>query len=108
MNSLNANDNIPVGKLVATLNYIITICKFYWLLSISEQVKKSKTLISKKVLFAEMVSHAWFTVNYFHVSFGKHHDLGQHIQKLREIESISKKASKEEIQKQLVSSKKFE
>ena len=55
-----------------------------------------------------MVSHAWFTVNYFHVSFGKHHDLGQHIQKLREIESISKKASKEEIQKQLVSSKKFE
>jgi hypothetical protein len=108
MSTLPSNENIPVGNLVASLNNTTATYKFYWLLSIIEQVEKGKTLIAKKELFAGMVSHAWYTVNYFHVSFGKHDLLGQHIIKLREIEQISITASREEIQKHLVSSEKGE
>jgi hypothetical protein len=36
-----------------------------------ELVEEGNTVIPKKKIFARMMSHSWYIVNYFHVSFGK-------------------------------------
>lgn len=101
---LPTNDHLPIGNLVACFNKTTATYKFYWLLSILDQVERGTTLIAKKELFAGMVSHAWYTVNYFHVSFGKSDLLGEHISQLRDIEQIPITAARAEISQQLVSS----
>ena len=104
MHPLPTNDHLPIGNLVACFNNTTATYKFYWLLSILDQIERGKTLISKKELFAGMVSHAWYTVNYFHVSFGKSDLLGEHIQQLKDIEQIPITASRVEISEQLAAS----
>lgn len=101
MQILPSTDYLPIDKLVACFNNTTATYKFYWLLSILEQVEKGKTLLSKKELFAGMVSHAWYTVHYFHVSFGKFDLLGELIYKLKEIEDLEISASRESIRDQL-------
>lgn len=98
---LPSNEHLPIGKLVASFNNTTATYKFYWLLSILEQVEKGKTLIAKKELFAGMISHAWYTVNYFHVSFGKFDLLGEHIHTLKDLEQISVSESRASIQETL-------
>ena len=44
--------------------------------------------VSKRDLFSRMISNAWFTVNYFHVSFGKQDLIQQAIEAINEIEKI--------------------
>jgi len=108
MREFPSSEHLPTGNLVASFNNTTATYKFFWLLSILEQVEKGKTLIAKRELFAGMISQAWYTVNYFHVSFGKHDLLGEHIKSIREIEQISIAASKEEIRAQLVASSNLE
>lgn len=98
----SSNVHLSVGKLVACFNNTVASYKFYWLLSILDQIECGKTLISKKELFAGMISQAWYTVNYFHVSFGKQDLLGEYIKKARELEQISIAAPKDEILTQLL------
>ncbi|MBM3454455.1 MAG: hypothetical protein FJX80_04825 [Bacteroidetes bacterium] len=104
MREFPSSEHLPIGKLAASFNNTTATYKFFWLLSILEQVEKGKTLIAKKELFAGMVSQAWYTVNYFHVSFGEHDLLEEHIIAVKEIEQISISASKEEIRTQLIGS----
>ncbi len=65
------SNGLPVNLLAACFNNTSATYKYYWLLSILQSVETGHLRISKKVLFAKMISNAWFTVNYFHVSFGK-------------------------------------
>lgn len=104
VNSLPHSELLPIRNLVASFNNTTATYKFYWLLSILEQIEAGKTLIAKRELFAGMVSHAWYTVNYFHVSFGKQDLLADHINKLREIEAVSVAASRDEIRDHLCGS----
>lgn len=104
MSPLPSSEYLPIGNLAACFNNTTATYKFYWLLSILDQVERGKTLISKKELFAGMVSHAWYTVNYFHVSFGKSDLLGEHIIQLKDIEQIPITASRVEISEQLAAS----
>jgi hypothetical protein len=46
-------------------------------------VELGETRTEKRVLFAEMVAHAWYTVNYFKVSFGKQDKLQEAIRQLK-------------------------
>jgi hypothetical protein len=101
---LPSNDHLPIGNLVACFNNTTATYKFYWLLSILDQVQRGKTLIAKKELFAGMIGYAWYTVNYFHVSFGKSDLLAEHIQAVRAIEEIPVTARRDQIIEQLVSS----
>jgi hypothetical protein len=48
-----------------------------------------------------MISHAWYTVHYFHISFGKFDLLGEYIKELKEIEDLSITATKDSICNQL-------
>jgi hypothetical protein len=51
-----------------------------------------------------MISNAWFTVNYFHVSFGKQDKLQQAIEKLKDLEAFDVDTAKQEIIKRLMTS----
>jgi hypothetical protein len=73
-------------------------------LAIIESIEAGKDEIPKKELFARMISNAWFTVNYFHVSFGKQDKLQQAIEKLKDIEAFDVDTSKQEIIKRLMTS----
>jgi 5-methylcytosine-specific restriction endonuclease McrA len=63
--------NLPTHKLAASFGNTSATYKFYWLLAIIEAVETGSVQITKRELFARMIANAWYTVNYFHVSFGK-------------------------------------
>lgn len=85
---LPLKNGLPINLLAACFNKTSATYKFYWLLSILQSVEVGKTEISKRDLFARMISNAWFTVNYFHVSFGKQDKLQRAIEVLKDIESL--------------------
>ncbi len=62
---------LPVTKLAASFANTSATYKFYWLLAIIESVEQREQHIPKRKLFARMIANAWYTVNYFKVSFGK-------------------------------------
>jgi len=86
--NLPTSKELPIKKLAACFNNTSATYKFYWLLSILQEVERGKTKIKKKELFARMISNAWFTVNYFQVSFGKQDLIQDAIINIKESEKI--------------------
>lgn len=80
--------DLPINRLAACFNSTSATYKFYWFLSILQGVENGATTISKRELFAGMVSNAWYTVNYFHVSFGKQDKLQRAIEALIGFEEV--------------------
>lgn len=62
---------LPVNKLASVFSSTSATYKFYWLIAIIELVEEGNVEIPKKKLFAKMISNSWYTINYFHISFGK-------------------------------------
>ena len=62
---------VSVSKLSSCFRNTSATYKFYWLLAIIESIEAGKEMIPKNVLYARMIANAWYTVNYFPVSFGK-------------------------------------
>ncbi|MGY3215273.1 HNH endonuclease domain-containing protein [Mucilaginibacter sp. HD30] len=81
--------DLPVNLLAACFNKTSATYKFYWFLAILSKVEAGVLTISKKDLFIEMVSHSWFTVNYFHVSFGKQDKLQHAIETIKAVEGLT-------------------
>lgn len=86
---LPENQNLPTNLLAACFNNTSATYKYYWFLSILQSLEEGKTKINKRELFSRMISNAWYTVNYFHVSFGKQDLIQQAIQVVNSIENIS-------------------
>ncbi|HEX5551820.1 MAG TPA: HNH endonuclease domain-containing protein [Chitinophagaceae bacterium] len=99
--NLPYEDNLPIGKLAACFNNTSATYKFYWFLAILGRVEQGDTTIGKQCLFAEMIAYSWFTVNYFHVSFGKQDKLQQAIENIKTIEDITIDADRSSIFKKL-------
>lgn len=87
--NLPDQDNLPINLLAACFNKTSATYKFYWFLAILVKVEQGETTINKNYLFAEMVAHSWFTVNYFHVSFGKQDKLQQAVQQIKQTEDLT-------------------
>ncbi len=85
MSNLPDSKELPINILAACFNKTSATYKFYWLISILEEIEMGQSKIAKKDLFARMISNAWHTVNYFQVSFGKQDS----IRDIKEIEQIS-------------------
>lgn len=85
---LPASNRLPVNLLAACFNATSATYKYYWLLSILQEVETGSVKIEKKRLFARMISNAWFTVNYFHVSFGKQDLIQKAIEAINRVEKI--------------------
>lgn len=85
---LPKSNGLPVNLLAACFNNTSATYKYYWLLSILQAVEEGNLKVTKRDLFSRMISNAWFTVNYFHVSFGKQDLIQQAIEAINEIEKI--------------------
>jgi hypothetical protein len=95
---------VSVSKLSSCFRNTSATYKFYWLLAIIESIESGKEVIPKNELFARMIANAWYTVNYFHVSFGKQDKLQQAIEKLKEIEKLDVDTSNVKIFEKLIQS----
>ena len=102
---LPESENINAGKLKAVFNNTSASYKFYWFLSILDCIEQQKTTISKHELFARMIANAWYTVNYFKISFGIQDKLHDTICFLNKHENIGLNETKEKIVDQLIKSK---
>lgn len=80
--------SLPVHLLAQCFNDTSATYKFYWFLSVLQEAEKGNFSPSKKDLFAGMVSNAWYTVHYFHVSFGKQDKLQRAILSIKELEEL--------------------
>ena len=69
--NLPFSNNLPVNKLASVFGSTSATYKFYWLIAIIELVEEGNTIIPKKKIFSRMISNSWYTINYFHISFGK-------------------------------------
>ena len=99
------SNGLPVNLLAACFNSTSATYKYYWLLSILQEVENGNLKISKRNLFARMISNAWFTVNYFHVSFGKQDLIQDAIRSVKEIENISIEENQQLVFQKLSSTK---
>ncbi|MBX7041567.1 MAG: hypothetical protein K1X85_01590 [Ignavibacteria bacterium] len=81
--------NLPINLLASCFNSTSATYKYYWLLSIIQEVEMGNTKIRKIDLFARMISNAWYTVNYFHVSFGKQDLIQKAVHLIKDEERIS-------------------
>lgn len=98
--------NISVAKLNAVFNSTSATYKFYWFLAIIEAVEENNESykISKHELFVRMISNAWYTVNYFKLSFGKQDKIQQAIEFLKNHESIDVNGKKRVVFERLFNS----
>ncbi len=87
--TLPQRPELPIFLLAASFNNTSATYKYYWLLSILSELEKGNTVIPKHRLFAGMVSSAWYTVNYFHISFGKKDQLQRAINQICALEGIT-------------------
>jgi HNH endonuclease len=104
MMDLPYQDDLPVHLLAGCFNNTSATYKFYWFLAVLGRVELGETKIAKRDLFAEMVAHAWYTVNYFRVSFGKQDKLQEAIQNIKNLEGLTVDADRGYIFKQLSNS----
>lgn len=93
--NLPNSEFLPISKLAASFANTSATYKFYWLMGIVELVEEGHTTFLKRKLFARMIGNAWYTVNYFHVSFGKQDLIQQAVQALLENEKLTIDCKKE-------------
>lgn len=95
---------LPINLLAGSFKNTSATYKFYWFLALVEELEQGKTTINKQHLFARMVAGAWYTVNYFHISFGKQDQLQRAILELLNIENLSMDEKRSTIVNQLKTS----
>ena len=82
---LPSSNGLPVNLLAACFNNTSATYKYYWFLSILQSIEDGKIKIQKKNYLLRMISNAWYTVNYFHISFGKQDRLQRAIEIIKEL-----------------------
>lgn len=86
--NLPYQSDLPINLLAACFNKTSATYKYYWFLALISKVETGTAVIDKKDLFIDMIAHSWFTVNYFHISFGKQDKLQAAINNIKSIEGI--------------------
>jgi hypothetical protein len=102
--NLPYSSSFDVSKLAGVFNNTSATYKYYWFLSIIETCEEGSTEILKKELFARMLCNAWYTVNYFHVSFGTQDLIQSAIRHIAEVENIPVTIRKDVLLKTLLNS----
>ncbi|MBA9073496.1 hypothetical protein GGR22_001622 [Flavobacterium gossypii] len=96
---------LPIGKLAGSFGSTSATYKFYWLLAVIELVEERNNKILKRDLFASMIANAWYTVNYFHVSFGKQDLIQKAVEDILKIENLTVDIKKEKLTQKLQDTK---
>jgi hypothetical protein len=89
--------NLPVNRLASVFASTSATYKFYWFVAILELVEEGNTAISIRKLFSRMISNSWYTVNYFHVSFGKQDLIQEAVRSILKIENLTIDENKNKI-----------
>ena len=95
--NLPISNILPVQKLASVFGSTVATYKYYWLIAIIELVEEGNISISKKKIFSRMISNSWYTINYFHISFGKSDELQSAVETILKIENLTIDAKKEDI-----------
>lgn len=95
--NLPYSDSLPVNKLASVFASTSATYKFYWFLSLLELVEEGNTVIPKRNIFSRMISNSWYTVNYFHVSFGKQDLIQEAVRAIQKIENLTIDENKSKI-----------
>jgi hypothetical protein len=95
--TLPESKELPVNLLAACFNKTTATYKFYWLISIIQAAENGTLIVTKRELFSRMISNAWFTINYFKVSFGKQDIIQDAIRSINSLESITKDEKREAV-----------
>jgi hypothetical protein len=103
--NLPFSDNIPTNKLASSFANTSATYKFYWLIAIVELVEKGQTNIKKRDVFSRMISNSWYTINYFHVSFGKQDIIQNAVKNILNYESLNIDIKKDDLTAILENSK---
>ena len=104
--NLPFSDNLPTNKLASSFANTSATYKFYWLIAIIELVENGQTKIKKRDVFSRMISNSWYTVNYFHVSFGKQDLIQNAVEDILKFESLAIDIKKDNLISILENSKK--
>lgn len=88
MNNLPQSHNLPIQKLASVFNSTSATYKFYWLIALIELVEEGNIEISKRKIFSRMICTSWYTINYFHISFGKQDNLQIAVEKILKVEKL--------------------
>lgn len=95
--NLPFSESLSVQKLASVFSSTSATYKFYWFLAVLELVEEGNTTILKRKLFSRMISNSWYTVNYFHVSFGKQDLIQEAVKIILKTENITVNESKRNI-----------
>ena len=106
--NLPFSENLPTNKLASSFANTSATYKFYWLIAIIELVENGQIKIKKRDVFARMISNSWYTVNYFHVSFGKQDLIQNAVEDILKFESLAIDIKKDNLISILENSKKIE
>ena len=95
--NLPNSESLSVNKLASVFSSTSATYKFYWFLSILELVEEGNTTITKRKIFSRMISNSWYTVNYFHVSFGNQDLIQEAVRSIQKIENLTIDENKSKI-----------
>lgn len=87
--TLPPSNHLPTEKLAQVFKSTSATYKYYWLLAIIELVEEGHLKMDKRKIFARMISNSWYTVNYFHVSFGKQDNIQMAVEKILNLEPLT-------------------
>lgn len=103
--TLPFSNQIPINKLASAFGNTSSTYKYYWLLSIIELIEEGHSEITKVKLFSRMISNSWYTINYFHISFGKQDKFQIAVENILKFESLSIDEKKSNIENCLENSR---
>lgn len=95
--NLPHSQNLQTQNLAASFANTSATYKFYWLIALIESVEHGTTTIPKRQLFSKMIANAWYTVNYFKISFGKQDLIQTAVQSILATEKLSIDTKKNEL-----------
>lgn len=99
------NHNLPIQKLASVFGSTSATYKFYWLIAIIELIEEGNSVIPKRKIFSRMISNSWYTVNYFHVSFGKQDIIQKAVEDILKAENLAIDIKKDNLNKILETSR---
>ncbi|MNK21257.1 hypothetical protein D3C87_395100 [compost metagenome] len=102
---LPASEILNIHYLSSVFNNTSATYKYYWLLAIIDVIEDGKRSADKKELFARMLANSWYTVNYFHISFGSQDLIQQAIKTIATTEAIPINIRKDQLETILLTSK---
>lgn len=95
--NLPQSESLPINKLASVFGSKSATYKFYWLIALIELVEEGNIEIPKKKIFARMISNSWYTINYFHISFGKQDKFQTAVETILQVENLTIDSKKHHI-----------